>query len=162
MSPSRTLPMAPPDSASGLTCNAVGTLPEAPESRPSVTSATRRPWFCNMPSNGVRLCCSGMPLARGPWKRSTATKSCGKAPARCSLASCAGSSSTTAGAVIAWRSGLSADTLISERPRLPLSRRRPPCASNGALAGRNTVSSPLLAGTSRHVNLPSRRYGLWL
>ena len=33
----------------------------------SVTSATRRPWFCSRPSSGASECSSGMPLARGPW-----------------------------------------------------------------------------------------------
>ena len=37
--------------------------------RPSVTSATLWPRSCRTPSVGVSLCSSGMPLARGPWKR---------------------------------------------------------------------------------------------
>ena len=49
--------------------------------RPSVTSATRWPRSCSTPSGGVSLCSSGMPLARGPWKRTTATKSRSSSPA---------------------------------------------------------------------------------
>src|SRR3990167_5569004 len=54
---------------------AAGILPEAPDMRPSVTSATLKPRSCSTPRNGVILCSSGMPLLRGPWKRITATKS---------------------------------------------------------------------------------------
>ena len=35
---------------------------------------------CSTPSGGVSLCSSGMPLARGPWKRTTATKSRSSSP----------------------------------------------------------------------------------
>ncbi len=52
-----------------------GTLPDAPDMRPSVRSATRKPRSCNTPSGGVSLCSSGMPFAFGPWKRTTAMKS---------------------------------------------------------------------------------------
>ena len=43
-----------------------GTLPEAPDMRPSVTNATWKPLLCNDAKEGVSLCNSGMPLARGP------------------------------------------------------------------------------------------------
>ena len=43
--------------------------------RPSVTSATLWPRAMTEPSTGVNLCSSGMPIALGPWKRTTATKS---------------------------------------------------------------------------------------
>ena len=43
--------------------------------RPSVTSATRWPRSCNTPKGGMSLWSSGMPLAFGPWKRTTAIKS---------------------------------------------------------------------------------------
>jgi hypothetical protein len=66
-SPSRTRAIGPPTAASGVMWIAEGTLPDAPDSRPSVTSATALPWFCNMPSSGIRLCSSGMPFAFGPW-----------------------------------------------------------------------------------------------
>ena len=59
---------------------AAGTLPEAPDMRPSVTSATLKPLSCSTPSAGVSLCSSGMPLACGPWKRTTATKSRSSSP----------------------------------------------------------------------------------
>ena len=75
---------------SGLTWMAAGTCPDAPLMRPSVTSATRKPCFCSTPSGGVSLCSSGMPFARGPWKRTTATKSRSSSPAAkaASIASC--------------------------------------------------------------------------
>ncbi len=41
MSPSRTLATGPPQAASGVRWIAAGTLPDAPDMRPSVTSATR-------------------------------------------------------------------------------------------------------------------------
>src|SRR3546814_6035004 len=49
--------------------------------RPSVTSATLKPRSCSTPSGGVSLCSSGMPIACGPWKRTTATKSFSSSPA---------------------------------------------------------------------------------
>ena len=59
--------MAPPSAASGVTWMAAGILPDAPDIRPSVTSATRWPRSCSTPSGVVSLCSSGMPLAFGPW-----------------------------------------------------------------------------------------------
>ena len=73
MSPSRSRASGPPSTASGVRWIAAGTLPEAPDIRPSVTSATLKPLSCSTPSDGVSLCSSGMPLACGPWKRTTAT-----------------------------------------------------------------------------------------
>ena len=66
MSPSRTLAIGPPSAASGVRWIAAGTLPEAPDIRPSVTSATLKPWSCSTPRAGVSLCSSGMPLALRP------------------------------------------------------------------------------------------------
>ena len=63
-------------------------------------------WFCSMPSSGVSECISGMPFACGPWKRTTATKSRGSAPAACSLFNACGLSTTTAGASMRRCSGL--------------------------------------------------------
>jgi hypothetical protein len=80
-SPSRKRLSGPPPSASGETWIAAGTLPLAPLIRPSVTSATRWPRSCSTPSGGVSLCSSGMPLARGPWKRTTTTTSRSSSPA---------------------------------------------------------------------------------
>ena len=71
-SPSRILEIGPPSTASGVTWIAAGTLPDAPDMRPSVTSATLKPRPCSTPSAGVRLCNSGMPMALGPAKRTTA------------------------------------------------------------------------------------------
>ena len=59
------LPVLAPN-ASGVQWIAAGTLPDAPDMRPSVTSATLKPLSCNTPKGGVSLCSSGMPLARGP------------------------------------------------------------------------------------------------
>src|SRR5690606_968664 len=65
-SPSCRKARGPPPSASGLTWIALGTLPLAPDIRPSVTSATLCPRSCSTPSTGVSLCSSGIPFARGP------------------------------------------------------------------------------------------------
>ena len=62
----RIFDMSPPQRASGVTCIAARILPDAPDIRPSVTSATLKPRFCNTPRYGVSLCNSGIPLARGP------------------------------------------------------------------------------------------------
>jgi hypothetical protein len=51
-SPSRTRASGPPASASGPTWITAGTLPDAPDMRPSVTSATLRPASCSAPSAG--------------------------------------------------------------------------------------------------------------
>ena len=48
--------------------------------RPSVISATLWPLLCSELSVGVSWCSSGMPLARGPWKRTTTTQSRDSAP----------------------------------------------------------------------------------
>jgi transposase len=66
ISPSTSLASAPPQAASGETWMAAGTLPDAPDMRPSVTSATRKPRSCSTDNTGVSECSSGMPLARGP------------------------------------------------------------------------------------------------
>ena len=50
----------------GLDMDRGGNLADAPDMRPSVTSATAKPSSCSTPSEGVSLCSSGMPFARGP------------------------------------------------------------------------------------------------
>eukprot|EP01137_Pigoraptor_chileana_P023795 Opistho-2@90692 len=80
-SPSRKRPSGPPARASGLTWMAAGILPEAPLMRPSVTRATLKPLPCSTDSGGVSLCSSGMPLACGPWKRTTTITSRSSSPA---------------------------------------------------------------------------------
>ena len=65
-SPFRILAIAPPAAASGVTWSADGTLPEAPDSRPSVTNATLCPRSWSTPSGGISLCNSGIPIAFGP------------------------------------------------------------------------------------------------
>nr|BFE77906.1 hypothetical protein GCM10020093_005070 [Planobispora longispora] len=56
-----------PRAASGDRWMAAGTLPEAPDMRPSVTIATFWPRSSSTAIGGVSLCSSGMPLALGPW-----------------------------------------------------------------------------------------------
>ena len=73
--------IGPPSTASGVTWMAAGTLPDAPDMRPSVTSATLNARPCRTLSAGVRLCSSGMPMALGPAKRTTAMKSWLSSPA---------------------------------------------------------------------------------
>ena len=57
--------MAPP-SCGLVRWIAAGTLPDAPDMRPSVTSATWNPLSCRTPSAGVSLCNSGILLDFGP------------------------------------------------------------------------------------------------
>ncbi|MCY1294137.1 hypothetical protein D9M70_434190 [compost metagenome] len=97
-SPSRTRASGPPSKASGQTWMAAGIFPEAPDMRPSVTSATLKPRSCSTPRKGVSLCSSGMPLLRGPWKRITATRSRSSSPALKASASACWSWKTRAGA----------------------------------------------------------------
>src|SRR6266571_294265 len=51
-SSSRTRLIGPPEAASGVRWIAAGILPEAPDMRPSVTSATWYPRSCSTPSTG--------------------------------------------------------------------------------------------------------------
>src|SRR3989344_426914 len=55
-----------PGRASGDKWITAGTLPLAPDMRPSVRRATRKPRSCNTPNAGGSLCGWGMPWARGP------------------------------------------------------------------------------------------------
>ena len=148
MSPSRTRASGPPSSASGQTWIAAGTVPEAPLMRPSVTSATRCPRRWSTVSGGVSLWSSGMPLARGPWKRTTTTTSRSSSPAAKAACSASCESNTRAGACTRCRSSGTADTLITARPREPFSTRSPPVGENGWVAVRNTSGSALSAGRS--------------
>ena len=61
--------------------------------------------------HGVSLCSSGMPLAFGPWKRTTAMKSRELAGLEASFSAC-WLSNTTAGASMRRRSGFTAEVLI--------------------------------------------------
>ena len=94
----------PAASASGLPCMAAGTLPDAPLMRPSVTSATLKPLPWSTASGGVSLCSSGMPFARGPWNRTTATKSRSSRPALKACCNPSWLSKTSAGASMTCRS----------------------------------------------------------
>ena len=156
MSPSRSRASGPPSAASGVRWMAAGTLPDAPDMRPSVTSATLKPLSCSTPSDGVSLCSSGMPLACGPWKRTTATRSRSSSPALKAASSSSWSSKITAGASISRCCGLTAEILITPRPRLPRSSLSPPSAANGSPAGRTIAVSPLSAAPG----IPDQRVAL--
>ena len=108
--------------------------------RPSVTSATFRPRSCSTARIGVRLCSSGMPLAFGPWKRTTTTVSAVSSPAWNAALTSSWSWKTRAGASMTWRSGATAETFITPVPRLPASRWVPPVGWNGSAAGRRILS----------------------
>ncbi|MNT53856.1 hypothetical protein D3C72_1909700 [compost metagenome] len=62
---------------------------------------------------------------------------------------------TRAGASTVRCSGLTAETFITARPRLPATRTMPPSGANGFEAGRSTFSSALVAGASFQKTLPS-------
>ena len=98
---------------------AAGTLPDAPDIRPSVTSATRWPRSCSTPSAGVSLCSSGMPLAAGSLvaqdRDEVALQS--SRPANARRGSRAWSSKTTAGALTARCSRLDRGGLDHARCR---------------------------------------------
>ena len=145
-SPSRSLASAPPNFASGDTWIAAGTLPEAPDIRPSVTSATRKPLSWSTPSNGVSLCSSGIPLAAGPWNRTTTTTLRSSSPAWNAVITSFCSQNTRQGASIVQRDFSTALTLIVPRPRLPCTSRNPPSGWNGSLTGRSMAGLALVAG----------------
>ena len=139
----------PPAAASGVTWIAAGTrrmrrtcARRSPGRRGDRDPAARR-------ASGVSLCSSGMPFARGPWKRTTATKSRSSSPRSNAACTSSWSSNTSAGASITMRSSGTADTLITARPRLPSSTRRPPSARNGSSAARSTPVAALLRHRSR-------------
>ena len=67
-SPSRSRASGPPIAASGQTWIAAGTLPDAPDIRPSVTSATFSPRSCSTDSVGVRLMQFRHPVRLRPLK----------------------------------------------------------------------------------------------
>ena len=110
-----------------------------------------------------------MPLACGPCQRTTQTRplaplawqACSSSPdwnAFCS-ASCV--SKMRAGASITWRSSGTAATLITLRPRLPVSSFRPPVRLNGSEAGRTTDASreaPIGVHCRPRSNVGSRVY----
>ena len=121
--------------------------------RPSVTIATLNPLFCSTAKGGVSLCNSGIPLALGPWKRTTAIKSRSNSPRSNAANSSSWASNTMAGASIMWRSSGTAEILITLRPKLPFSKRKPPDSLNGDAAVRTIVSSMLSFGRSFHTNL---------
>ena len=164
-SPSRSFASGPASAASGVTWIAANTLPDAPDMRPSVSRATRWPRSCRAASVGVSLCSSGIPFARGPWPRTTATKSPANPSFRSSAptlnaansASC--DSKMRAGASIRRSSGATAEIFTTARPRLPCRQRRPPSLSNGAATPRTTFSSSDVAGAVRQRRLRSSSHG---
>ena len=78
---------------------AAGTLPDAPDIRPSVTMATLKPLSCCEAIIGVNLCSSGMPLAFGPCSLITAMKSVSSSPRANAACKPDCESNTLAGAV---------------------------------------------------------------
>ena len=161
-SPSCSRASGPPSSASGLTWIAEGTLPLAPDIRPSVTSATFSPRSCSTASTGVRLCSSGIPFAFGPWKRTTTTVSSVNSPARKARFTSSWSWNTRTGASITCRSGATAETFITPVPRFPFSRRVPPVAAKGSRAGRTILSFSVSRAPSPQTSAPSISFGSWV
>ena len=141
----------------GVTWIAAGTLPEAPLMRPSVTSATLKPLPCSTASGGVSLCSSGMPLACGPWKRTTATRS------RSQLAGLEGRQQRLL-AVEHARRRLDHVAVVGHRRHLDHARPRLPVQQlagrrwrgTGRPRGARTLPSPLAAGRSRHCSRSPR------
>ena len=156
---------APSLAASGVRWMAAGTLPEAPgHARPSVTRATRRPRSCSTDSDAGsgNAALRGMPLARGPWKRTTATKSRSSLPGLEGAARNASwlSNTITPATSTTRCSGLDRRGLDHRpKPRLPVSRRSPTSRSNGSETGRSIDGSRLSAGAGFHTSLPSSRNG---
>ena len=139
---------------------AAGTLPEAPDIRPSVTRAIFCPRSCSTPSGGVSLCSSGMPLDFGPWKRTTAMKSCpSNSPASNAACNSVCDSNTLAGARITRCSGLTAEVLITALPRFPCSSFKPPSGENASANGRTMFLSKLRTTPTRHFNVSPSKYG---
>ena len=133
VSPSRTRASGPPARHSGVTWIAAGTLPDAPDMRPSVTSATWKPWSCSTPSDRrelvqLRACRWRAAPGSGPRRRSRAAARRGRTRPSPPL----GVSNTSAGACTTRCSGLTAEVLMTARPRLPASSFSPPSALNGA------------------------------
>jgi hypothetical protein len=62
------------------------------------------------------------------------------------------SSNTAAGASMTRCSGFTAETLMTARPRLPVSRRRPPSGLNGSETGRRMSVSRLSVAPSRQTS----------
>ncbi len=157
MSPFCTFAIGPPREPSGLTWIADGTLPLAPDIRPSVTNATLKPLSCKTASGGVSVCNSGMPFAAGPWNRTIATKSLSNSPASNAAFSASWESNTIAGASTMRCSGFTADTLLTPKPIGPSIIRSPPSLENGSDTGRNMSASALVSGAGRQAALPSSR-----
>ena len=125
---------APP----GVTWIAAGTLPDAPRHAPVGDQRDLEARSCSTPSGGVSLCSSGMPLACGPWKRTTATKSRSSSPALKAASSSSWLSKTTRRRLD--RRGARADRRDLDhgaaeiaaqqlQPAARLERRRPPGAA---------------------------------
>ena len=130
-SPSRTRQRAA-RAASGVQWIAAGTLPDAPDMRPSVTSATRWPRSMQHAERGrelVQLAASRSRAGPGGGRR---RRGRGRARRhRTRRASCDWSSNTRAGASIDALLGATAETFITARPSEPSSTRMPPSGANG-------------------------------
>lgn len=122
-----------------------------PDMRPSVKErATRSQCFCSTPSGGVSLCSSGMPLAAGPWKRTTTMTSL------LNSASLEGAFDLVLLVEDAHRclmvkrsSGTAEILMLTARPSSPCSRRRSPSARNCSPTGRKHVGIGAVIGDGR-------------
>ena len=155
MSPSRTLPSGPPPSASGEQWIAAGTLPDAPDMRPSVTSATLNPRSATRRGRGQLVEFGHAVGARALEAHDDDDVAVEFARLERGL---------DFGLVMehARRAPRSSsardrprDTLMQARPRLPARMRKPPSGEKALAAGRRIVSSPLAPGV-----LPAQRIAL--
>ena len=145
-SPSWMRASGPPSAASGVQWIAAGTLPEAPDMRPSVTSATA---VAAALQHAERRASGGAaPASRWPWGPGSARprrrRRRTRPRAKASRNSC-WSSNTRAGASMIRGSSPTADTLITPRPSEPSSTRMPPSSANGWSGERSTVGSTVPA-----------------
>ena len=138
----------PPLAASGATWMAAGTLPEAPDMRPSVTSATFSPRSCRTDEGGREA--SGVRASRWPsGPGSGRRRPCRSVNSPALKAAFTPSWSWKMRARGFDRSGVraaTAETLITPRPRLPVSCFRPPVGWKGSEAGRRILSLSVVLG----------------
>ena len=147
-SPSATRASGPPAAASGVRWIAAGTFPDAPDIRPSVTSATLCPRSCSTPRAGVSLCSSGMPRPLRALvahdRDEIAVQRTGLEGVKKLLLAVEHDRGRGHDAVFGRST---ADVLITLAPRFPVSVFSPPSGANGSSAVRTTVVSRLFACT---------------
>ena len=141
----------PPRACSG---SPPGPCPTRRDMRPSVTSATRWPRSSSTPSAGVSLCSSGIPFARGPWWRMTATWSWSSSPRSKASRKSRWSSKTRAGAVTTRCSGATARDLHHRAAERAVEHADAAVGGEGvAHAGRSTSRRGLSRGAGRQAQL---------